>query len=73
MANIIDDAEIELECENCGGRTKKSIEWIKKHNQFSCECGNLIHVDPSKYRKELAKTESELDGVQGLMEKLGGK
>ena len=73
MANIIDDTEIELECENCGGKTKKSIEWIKKHNQFSCECGNLIHVDPSKYRKELAKTESELDGVQGLMEKLGGK
>ena len=73
MANIIDDAEIELECENCGGKTKKSIEWIKKHNQFSCECGNLIHVDPSKYRKELAKTESELDGVRGLMEKLRGK
>jgi hypothetical protein len=71
MADIIDDAAIELECANCGGKTKKSIGWIKDHDQFTCECGTLIPVDPSKYRKELAKSESELDGVQGLMEKLG--
>lgn len=73
MADIIDDVEIELECENCGGKTKKSSVWIKDHDQFTCECGTLIPVDLSKYRKELAKTESELDGVQGLMEKLRGK
>ena len=73
MAVIIDDAEIELECKNCGGKTKKSIGWMKDHDQFTCECGTLTPVDLSKYRKELAKTESELDGVQGLMEKLGGK
>ena len=71
MADIIDDLEIEIECENCGGKTKKSSRWIEDHDQFACECGTLISVDPRKYRKELAKTESELDGVQGLMEKLG--
>jgi hypothetical protein len=73
MANIMDDTEIELACENCGGKTRLSIEWIKEHDQFACECGTMIPVDPSKYRKELAKTESELDGSQGLMEKLGFK
>ena len=71
MADIIDDVEIELECGNCGGKTKKSTEWIKEHDQFTCECGTLISVDPSKYSKELSKTESQLDGVQGLLEKLG--
>jgi hypothetical protein len=71
MTDITDNFDIELECENCGGKTKKSIEWIKVHDQFTCECGTLIRVNPNKYRKELAKTESELDGVQGLMEKLG--
>jgi hypothetical protein len=71
MADIIDDAAIELDCANCGGKTKKSIGWIKDHDQFTCECGTLIPVDPSNYRKELAKSESELDGGQGLMEKLG--
>jgi hypothetical protein len=71
MAGSIDDAEIELQCENCGGKTKKSMAWIKDNDQFACACGTLIPVDASKFRKELVKTESELDGFQGLMEKLG--
>jgi hypothetical protein len=71
MAGTIDDAEVELQCENCGGKTKKSIAWIENHDQVACECGTLIPVDPSKYRKEFAKAESELDGFQGLMGKLG--
>jgi hypothetical protein len=41
MANTIDNAEIELECENCGGKTKKSAEWIKQHDQFTCELWDL--------------------------------
>ena len=71
MTHDIDDAEIEISCENCGSRTKKSIGWIKDHEEFECGCGTMIPVDPSKFRKELVKTESELDGFQGLMEKLG--
>jgi hypothetical protein len=71
MTGSADDAQIELECESCGVKTKKSIEWATDHDEFTCECGTLIPVDASKYRKELAKTESQSDGVQGLMEKLG--
>ncbi len=73
MTDIIDDTQIELECGNCGGKTKKNVRWIMDHDKFICECGNLIHVDPGKYRKELTKIESKLDGVQGLMEKFGVK
>jgi len=71
MTDPIDDAEIELQCENCGRKTKKSMEWIEDHDEFACDCGTTIPVDASKYRKELAKAESERDGFQGLMEKLG--
>jgi hypothetical protein len=71
MAGSIDDTEIELECESCGVKTKKSIGWAKDHDEFICECGTLIPVDASKFRKELVKTQSELDGSQGLREKLG--
>ncbi len=70
MVDITDDAEFDLECEHCGGKTKKSFKWMKDHDEFTCECGTLIPVDVSKYRKEFAKSESQLDGVQGLMEKL---
>lgn len=71
MADVKDDREIELTCEDCGVKTKKSIDWINAHDELTCECGTLIPVDASKFHKELAKTESQLDGFQGLMEKLG--
>ncbi len=72
MTDAIEQTEIEVECENCGAKTKKNIKWIMDHDQFPCECGTMVVVDPSKYRKEMAKTESTLDGFQGLMEKIGG-
>jgi len=71
MTDIIDDAEIELQCENCGRKTKKSMEWIEDHDELACDCGTMIPVDASKFRKELVKAESKLDGFQGLTEKLG--
>lgn len=71
MTDIIDYTEIEIECKICGGKTKKSMKWVEDHEEFACECGTLIPVDAKKYRKESAKAESNLDGVQGLREKLG--
>ncbi len=71
MTDLISDAEIELQCENCGRKTKKDIEWMRDHDEFACACGTTVPVDASTYRKELAKAESGLDGFQGLMEKLG--
>ena len=70
MTGTIDDAGIELQCENCGRKTKKSIEWIENHDEFACDCGTTIPVDPGTFRKEVVKAESELDGFGGLMEKL---
>jgi hypothetical protein len=71
VTDIMDDAEIELQCESCGRKTKKNIEWIKNHEEVACDCGTTIPVDVNKFRKELVKAESGLDGFQGLMETLG--
>jgi hypothetical protein len=71
MTDIIDEAGIELQCENCGRKTKKSIEWMADHDELACDCGTMIPVDASKFHKELVKVESERDGFQGLLEKLG--
>ncbi len=71
MVPDMNDQEIEITCENCGSRTKKDLGWVKDHNEFECGCGNMIAVDASRFRKELADAESGLDGAQGLMEKLG--
>ena len=71
MAGTTKDDDVELRCHNCGGTTKKSMEWVADHDQYTCECGTLIPVDASTYRKEFAKTESASDGFRGLLEKLG--
>jgi hypothetical protein len=47
------------------------MEWIEDHDELACDCGTMIPVDASKFRKELVKAESKLDGFQGLTEKLG--
>ena len=71
MTGNADDGEIEISCENCGSKTRKSFEWTKDHEEFECGCGTMIRVDASRFRKELLKTESEFDGSLGLLEKLG--
>ena len=71
MSATADEAQIEISCEKCGAKTKKSAAWAKDHEEFECGCGTMIRVDPSKYRKELARTESKHDGSLGLLEKLG--
>ena len=71
MTGTLDDAEIEISCGNCGSRTKKSIGWMKDHNEFECGCGTMILVDASKFRKARVRTESGLDGSRGLAQKPG--
>lgn len=71
MAEIMENSEIEIECPTCGGRTKKTAGWMEEHDRLACECGTMISVDRTMYRKENAKAESQRDGFQGLLEKLG--
>jgi len=71
MTPDTDKAEVEVTCENCGSKTKKSVAWMKEHGEFECGCGTMIRVDPGRFRKELVNAESESDGSLGLLEKLG--
>jgi hypothetical protein len=35
MANALDSFEIEITCEKCRRKIKKSIGWVKAHNDFT--------------------------------------
>ena len=37
--SMFDKHELSLPCSHCGRKTKKSIGWIKRHQQFTCVCG----------------------------------
>jgi hypothetical protein len=71
MTRNKDDTTVEISCKSCGSKTKKSVGWMKDHGEFECGCGTMVTVDPNEFNKELMNTESDLDGSQGLLKKLG--
>jgi hypothetical protein len=71
MAGFLDSAEIEIPCEVCRRKTKKSIGWIKGHKEFACGCGAIITLDPARFKSEIAKAERALTGLHGSLKKLG--
>ena len=71
MAGFLDSSEIEIPCENCGRKTKKSIGWIKMHRNFTCRCGTEITLNASQFKTEIAKAEKALAGLQSSLKKFG--
>lgn len=71
MAGFLDSSEIEIPCEKCGHKTKKSIGWIKTHSKFTCACGVEITLDASQLKSEIGKVECSLSGLQDALKKLG--
>ncbi len=71
MAGLLDSAELQIPCEKCGRKTKKSIGWIKSHNRLTCGCGAEIVLDASQFKTEIAKVERSLSSLQGAFKKLG--
>jgi lysyl-tRNA synthetase class I len=70
MAGILDSAEIEIPCENCGRKTKKSIGWIKNHSHFTCDCGTHIILDASKFKGEISKVDRAIGDLQRTIDKI---
>jgi len=71
MVNFLDAIEIEIPCENCSRKIKKSIGWIKSHQEFTCPCGTTIVLKTDQVRREIAKVERSLDGFKRSLEKIG--
>lgn len=70
MAGFLDDAEIEIPCD-CGRKTKKTIGWIKRHTQFTCDCGTKITLHANQFKGEIAKVERSFADMQRALKKLG--
>lgn len=71
MTNFLDSTEIEIPCENCSHKTKKSIGWIKSNKDFTCSCGTKITIDASQFKSEIAKVEKSLAELQKTLKSFG--
>ena len=71
VKNLLDKSEIEIPCENCRRKTKKTIGWIKTHNKFACACGTEITLDAKQFKTEIAKVERSLADPEATIKKFG--
>lgn len=71
MPGFLDTTEIEIPCQNCSRKTKKSIGWIKSHNDFTCACGTHITIDASNFKSEIAKAERSFAELQKTLKNFG--
>jgi hypothetical protein len=60
MRGFLDNSEIEIPCDNCGRKTKKSIGWIKSHRVLPCVCGTRIKLYTGQFKSDIAKVERSL-------------
>lgn len=71
MSGLLDRAEIDIPCTNCGRKTKKAIGWLKMNRQFRCMCGTDIHLDTSQFRSEIAKVDGAHASLLRSLKKFG--
>jgi len=71
MSGFLDNTEIEIPCEKCGRKTKKSIGWIKSNSSFSCSCGTRIHLNTSQFKGEIAKAERSFGNLERTLKNFG--
>ena len=69
MTDLFENAEIEIPCENCSYKTKKTIGWVKTHNKFVCPCGTEITLDTNQFKAEIAKVESSITDFEKTLKK----
>ena len=71
MSGFLDSAEIEIPCQKCGSKTKKSIGWVRAHSEFTCACGATTTLDASQFKSEIAKVERSLADLQRTLKQFG--
>lgn len=69
--NILEQETIDIPCENCRRKNKKTIGWIKRNKQFACICGTVISLDTDQFRREIAKVERSLADLDRMLKNFG--
>lgn len=68
---MFDNAEIPIECANCGRKTKKTVAWLKNHTDFTCSCGTRITIDASQFIREMKKVDKSIDDLKRTLKRFG--
>lgn len=69
MTTLFDNSGIELPCQSCGRKTKKSIRWVKDHNEFTCTCGALNRFSADQFKARIGEIETRIAGLKSIIKK----
>ena len=64
MSGILDDQTMDLPCPKCGYKTRKTISWIKTHENLTCSCGAVIQLKTDEFRRKIGEIESFFDKLR---------
>ena len=60
-AGMFDNQTLDVTCPRCGKQVKKTVAWIKSHNEFTCSgCRNRVELDRDQFLDGLAMAEKTL-------------
>jgi len=68
---MFDTTETVIPCGQCGGKTSKSLAWLKSHDHFVCGCGTRIDVDARELIRDLKKIDRAFDDLKRAVQKFG--
>ncbi len=71
MSINFDKEEIDIPCEGCKRKNKKTIGWIKRNKQLNCTCGAIINLETSQFTRELQKIEKSFLDLEKIFKGLG--
>jgi|HubBroStandDraft_1064217.scaffolds.fasta_scaffold00009_41 hypothetical protein len=71
MSGFLDNAEIGIPFPKCGQKTKKTVGWLKSHNQMVCRCGAEINIDQRQFRDGVGKAERGMDDLKRALKRFG--
>lgn len=70
--SLFDKAEIAIPCPQCGHESKKTIGWMKSHENMQCPgCGSVITLDSAELKKGIASAEKSLKDFGKNLSRLG--
>jgi hypothetical protein len=63
MSIQFDAHALEIPCPQCGQKHKKTVGWLKSHQDIACGCGGTIAVDSRDLHRKLADVEKQLKDI----------
>jgi hypothetical protein len=69
MAGELDSGRVDLACPGCGHKNRKTVRWLKTHNEFICAGCGKVAIETSSFKKGFREVDAEIDSLTKTLKK----